>query len=133
MAKVRFLGLVGSVAFLAFAIGCASKSEGDAAPTGETKAPTTTAAPSGDTKVAFAETGATLQNFCLPCHSAQSAKGGLNVESLATEDDAKKHMDLIGKMADEVEERKMPPPNAGKMPNDEERAKIVAGLRALSQ
>lgn len=69
----------------------------------------------------------TLTNFCGQCHTGAGAKDGVDITVLTATD-----KDKFAKLAEEVEARKMPPPKAAKQPTDDERAKLVADLKALA-
>lgn len=68
-----------------------------------------------------------LTNFCGQCHTGASAKDGVDITVLTAAD-----KDKFAKLAEEVEAGKMPPPKAAKQPTTEERAKLVADLKALA-
>lgn len=115
-----------------FAIGCSG---------GEEKAPEASGtSPGGDMNAmkrddptapaggGFATVQASLNNFCLPCHSAENKKDDVDVTALKSAEDVKK---VSKNLLEVLESKKMPPANAGKQPTDEERAALVAAIKGL--
>lgn len=112
-------------------VGCTSETPAEAP---KAEAPKTEA-PKVDEGVKAADFAATvapsLNKFCTPCHVGAGAKGGLDVTSIKTNEDAKAKKDLLAKAAAEVESKKMPPAKAASQLTDEERAALVAGLKGV--
>lgn len=76
----------------------------------------------------FATIKASLENFCLPCHSAEKKAGGVDITALASADDVKA---VAAKITAQVEGKMMPPANHPKQPSDAERAAMVSAVKGL--
>ena len=138
----RALVILLALSVVVFA-GCSSESEKPAA--GGEK-PTAGAAggpgPAGPQKVApkpeadlttvdFVKDGLPLlATHCSACHSGAGAKGGLDLSSIKTKEDAEAMKDKLAKAASLVESRRMPPAKAPQ-PSKEDQEKLVAALRSL--
>lgn len=133
----RFAGLVALVGISSIiAIGCSAPAEGDPTASGtSTSATGTSESATGTSELApvdafVANAKPLIDANCKGCHSGPQPKGNVDVTKLATEADAKANIATIHKMAEEVEAKKMPPKNMGNL-SDEDRAKLVAALKAL--
>ncbi|MES1228187.1 MAG: hypothetical protein ABUL72_05910, partial [Armatimonadota bacterium] len=106
---------------LVAAVGCSPTPEATPAPGGETpktEAPKTdtpktdapktdapktdapkTDAPTATTADFMTKTAPSLQKFCTPCHVGDKAKGGLDITSIKSNDDAKAAKDKLAKAA----------------------------------
>jgi hypothetical protein len=67
-----------------------------------------------------------LTTYCTPCHAGTEPKKGIDVTKLTAAD-----KDKFGKIASEIEGGKMPPKDA-KQPSEDEKKKVVDGLKALA-
>ncbi|MBS1708210.1 MAG: c-type cytochrome [Armatimonadetes bacterium] len=71
-----------------------------------------------------------LTKSCLGCHSGAGAKGGLDLSTIKTKEDATAMKEKLEKAASLVESRRMPPRQAPQL-SAEERDHLVAALRGL--
>lgn len=106
-------------------IGCSSPPEGDPTASG-----TSTSVPAESTDAFVMNAKPIIDNICKNCHSGPKPKGNIDMTKFATEVDAKANIATIHKMIEELEERKMPPPNMVPM-SDDDRSKLIAALKAL--
>lgn len=119
---------------LVVAFGCGNSAESG---TSSNEAPKNESTPPGNeppvdgggTDKFVADVKPLLDGYCMPCHASGKPAGGKDIGALATGADAKAQMAMVSEMVHELEEKKMPPPN-GKALGDEDRAKLVAGLKA---
>ena len=71
-----------------------------------------------------------VEFFCVNCHNEDEAKGDLNLERFATEDDAMNGLAVWQRIAKRIEAGEMPPEKR-MQPNDEEKAQLLTWIAGL--
>jgi len=70
-----------------------------------------------------------LSKYCCDCHGEKKQKGGIEVASLTTTEEAFRHHRFLKSLAEQVESGKMPPDDEDEQPSDDERKALVKELR----
>lgn len=91
------------------------------------KTRTSSAAPAASPSAITAQ--ATFEKYCFQCHGLKTAKAGLNLAQLVTQDSIGESFQQWEKVADALEQQTMPP-QAMPQPTDEERAQAIRWIRA---
>lgn len=71
-----------------------------------------------------------LSKYCYECHGERKQKGGIEVNQLTSTEEAFKYYRFLKTIAEQIENRKMPPEDdADEIPSDDERKALVAEIR----
>ncbi|MGC4013695.1 MAG: DUF1592 domain-containing protein [Luteolibacter sp.] len=71
-----------------------------------------------------------LSKYCYECHGERRQKGGIEVNQLTSAEEAFKYHRFLKTIAEQVENRKMPPEDdADELPSDDERKALVSEIR----
>src|SRR5262249_53879083 len=72
-----------------------------------------------------------LQGHCLRCHGGEKPKGAVNLARFGDEEAVRGDPELWLRVVDALEERTMPPPGNRAGPNEDERQRGAASIRAI--
>ncbi len=72
-----------------------------------------------------------VQKHCLRCHGGEKPKGEVNLSRFGDEDAVRGEPDLWLRVVDALEERTMPPPGNRAGPNEDQRQRAAASVRAI--
>lgn len=72
-----------------------------------------------------------LAKYCYECHGEKKQNGGIEVFSLTSTDQAFRHHQFLKNIAQQVEDRDMPPDDADEQPTDDERAALAREIREV--
>ncbi|WP_165229688.1 DUF1592 domain-containing protein [Aquisphaera insulae] len=72
-----------------------------------------------------------LQQHCLRCHGGEKPKGGVDLSKFGDEAGIRGDRDLWERVVDAVVERTMPPPGDRAGPNEDDRQRAAASIRAI--
>ncbi len=72
-----------------------------------------------------------LQQHCLRCHGGEKPKGGVDLRKFEDEQSVRTDPDLWLRVVDALDERTMPPPGNRAGPNEDDRQRASASIRAI--
>jgi hypothetical protein len=72
-----------------------------------------------------------LQRHCLRCHGGEKPKGGIDLRKFGDEASLRGDRDLWERVVDALVERTMPPPDNRAGPNEDDRQRAAASIRAI--
>ncbi len=72
-----------------------------------------------------------LQKHCLRCHGGEKPKGDVDLKKFGDEESLRGDRDLWGRVVEALIERTMPPPGNRAGPNEDDRQRAAASIRAI--
>jgi hypothetical protein len=72
-----------------------------------------------------------LQKHCLRCHAGEKPKADIDLSQFPDEESLRGDPDLWSRVVDALDERAMPPPGKKAGPNEDERQRALASIRAV--